>query len=92
MDCSLPGSSVHGDSPGKNSGGGLPNPGIEPKSPTLQVDSLPSEPPGKPKNTRVGSLTLLQGIFPDQGSDPCPLCWQTDSQALDDQEVPVLLC
>ena len=68
MDCSLPGSSVHGDSPGKNSGGGLPNPGIEPKSPTLQVDSLPSEPPGKPKNTRVGSLTLLQGIFPNQES------------------------
>ena len=27
--------------------GDLPNPGIEPKSPTLQVDSLSSEPPGK---------------------------------------------
>ena len=27
----------------------LPNPGIELRSPTLQVDSLPSEPPGKPK-------------------------------------------
>ena len=27
---------------------GLPNPRIEPRSPTLQVDSLPSEPPGKP--------------------------------------------
>ena len=26
----------------------LPNPGIEPRSPTLQADSLPSEPPGKP--------------------------------------------
>ena len=26
--------------------GDLPNPGIEPRSPTLQVDSLPSEPPG----------------------------------------------
>ena len=26
--------------------GDLPNPGIKPKSPTLQVDSLPSEPPG----------------------------------------------
>ena len=32
----------------------------------LQVDSLPSEPPGKPVNTRVGSLSLLQGIFPTQ--------------------------
>ena len=38
MDCSLPGSSVHGDSPDKNTG--------------------------------VGSLSLLQGIFPTQGSNP----------------------
>ena len=43
--------------------GDLPNPGIGPKSPALQVDSLPSEPPGKPKNTGVGSLSLLQGNF-----------------------------
>ena len=28
--------------------GDIPNPGIEPRSPTLQVDSLPTEPPGKP--------------------------------------------
>ena len=28
--------------------GDLPNPGIELRSPTLQVDSLPAEPPGKP--------------------------------------------
>jgi len=27
----------------------LPNPGIELKSPALQADSLPSEPPGKPR-------------------------------------------
>ena len=26
----------------------LPNPGIEPGSPALQADALPSEPPGKP--------------------------------------------
>ena len=30
--------------------GYLPNPGIEPRSPTFQVDALTSEPPGKPKN------------------------------------------
>ena len=36
---------------------------------SLQVDSLPSEPLGKPKNTRVGSLSLLQGIFLTQGSN-----------------------
>ena len=28
--------------------GDLPNPGIEPGSPALQTDALPSEPPGKP--------------------------------------------
>ena len=28
--------------------GDLPDPGIEPMSPALQVDSLPTEPPGKP--------------------------------------------
>ena len=50
--------------------GDLPNPGIKPRSPTLQADSLPAEPLGKPKNTGVGSLSLLQGIFPTQGSNP----------------------
>ena len=74
MDCTLPGSSVHVDSLGKNTGvglpcpppGDLPNPGIEPRSPTLQADSLLSEPPGKPKNTGVGSLSFLQRTFPIQ--------------------------
>ena len=46
-----------------------PNPGSEPRSPTLQADSLPAEPQGKPKNTGVGSLSLLQGIFPTQELD-----------------------
>ena len=46
MVCSPPGSSIHGDSPGKNTGeycsglpcppvGDLPNPGIEPRSPSF---------------------------------------------------------
>ena len=39
--------------------GSSPNPGIKPRSPSLQADSLPAEPPGKPKNTGVGSLSLL---------------------------------
>ena len=47
--------------------GDLPNPGIEPRSPTLQAGSLPAEPLGKPKNTGVGTLSLLQGIFLTQG-------------------------
>ena len=39
-------------------------------SPTLQADSLPAQPPGKPKNAGVGSLSLLQGIFPTQEIEP----------------------
>ena len=122
---SPPGSSLHGDSPGKNTGvgchallqgifptqrsnpsflhgrqilyrpshqgsprilewvpcpplGDLPNPGIKPRSPALQEDSLPSEPPGKPKNTGMGSLSLLQCIFLTQEWNWCLLhCRQT---------------
>ena len=48
--------------------GDFPNPGIKPRSSTLQADSLLSEPQGKSMNTGVGSLSLLQGIFPTQGS------------------------
>ena len=49
--------------------GDHPNPGIKSKSPTLQTNSLPSEPPAKPKNTGVGSLSFLQGIFLTQESN-----------------------
>ena len=45
----------------------LPNPRIEPRSPMLQAHSLPAEPPGKAKNTGVGSL--LQQIFLTQESN-----------------------
>ena len=54
MDCSLPGSSIHGIFQARvlewiafPSPGDLPNPGIEPRSPALQADALSSEPPGK---------------------------------------------
>ena len=45
--------------------GDLPNPGIEHKSPESWADFffLPAEPPRKPKNTGVSSLSLLQQIF-----------------------------
>ena len=73
MGCSLPGSFIHGILQARilewvaiPSLGGLPNPGIEPRSPALQVDSLLSEPPGKLKNTGVSSLSYLQWIFPTQ--------------------------
>ena len=49
--------------------GYLPNPGMEPRSPTLQADSLPAELQGRPKSTGVGSLSLLQWIFPTQESN-----------------------
>ena len=55
MDCSWPGSPVHGVLQARMLewvaipfSGDLPNPGVEPRSPALQADSLPSEPPGKP--------------------------------------------
>ena len=60
MDCSPPGSSVHRDSPGTNIEVGCHALlqaiflQIELGSPALQVNSLPSEPPGKHKNTGVG--------------------------------------
>ena len=50
--------------------GDLPSPGIKPRSPTSQADSLPAEPQEKPKNTGVGTLSLLQQIFLTQESNP----------------------
>ena len=41
----------------------LPNPGIEPRSPELQADSLSAESQRRSKNTGMGRLSLLQGIF-----------------------------
>ena len=60
---------------GSSQPGDLPNPGIKPRSPTLQEDSLPAEPQGKwlSKNTGVSSLSLLQGIFPTQESNQSAL-------------------
>ena len=48
-----------------SSPGDLPNPGTEPRAPALQA----AEPYGKPKHTGVGSLFLLQRIFPTQESN-----------------------
>ena len=45
-------------------------PEIESRSLTLQADSLPAEPQGKPKNIGAGSPSLLQRIFPTQESNP----------------------
>ena len=42
---------------------GCSQPRDQTRSPTLQADSLPSEPQGKPMNSVVGHLSLFQGIF-----------------------------
>ena len=68
--------------------GDLPNPGSEPRSPTLQVDSLPSEPQRKPKNATVGNLTLPQRIFPTQGLNRGLPTLQVDSLAPELPEKP----
>ena len=49
--------------------GNLPNPRIKLRSSALQADSLPAEPPQKPKNPGVVSLSLFQQIFPTQESN-----------------------
>ena len=99
----------------------LPNPGIEPGSSALQVDSLPTELSGKPlcfvllsrsvvstlcdpmyyslsgssvhgdslgKNTGVGSLSLLQEIFPSQESNQGLLHYRRILHHLSYQEIP----
>ena len=43
---------------------------METRSPALQVDSLLTEAQGKPKNTGVGSLSLLQPDLPNPGIKP----------------------
>ena len=44
-----------------------------------QGDSLPSEPPGKPKNTGVGSLIPPPGELRDPGIEPGSPALQVDS-------------
>ena len=52
-----------------SSPGGLPDPGIEPRSPTLQADALTSAPPGKPQERGVrvksskSSVAMPPGIW-----------------------------
>ena len=73
MDCTPPGSSVYGDSPGKKNGVGChassrgsSQPWDRTQVSCILGDSLPSETLGKSNKTVVGSLSLLQGNFPTQ--------------------------
>ena len=85
-DCSPPGSSVHGDSPGKDTVVGCHAllQGIFPtqgSNPGLLHCGQITETPGQPKNMGVGSLSLLQEIFPTQESNwgllHCRWSWVT---------------
>ena len=72
MDCSPPDSSVHVDSPGKNTGVGchsllqgiFPAQGSNLGLPTLQADSLPSEAPGKSSSGRGPIYAGFYSDFP----------------------------
>ena len=88
LDCSPPGSFVHGTTPRLEYWSGLPcpppgdllNPGIEPRSPSLQADSLPSELSGKPINTGVGTQRgSSPGDPPNPGMEPGSPALQADS-------------
>ena len=70
MDCGPPGSSVPGIFQERilewvafPSPGDLPHPGIEPGSPSLQVDSLPSEPSGKPTGNSFWENPLVSEVL-----------------------------
>ena len=39
--------------------GNLPKPGTEPTSPALQAESLPAEPPGKPRQASISLINIL---------------------------------
>ena len=52
--------------------GDLPDPGIEPRSPTLEADALTSEPPGKPYSTHHTALHGMVGDGECVDSDPGP--------------------
>ena len=54
------------------SAGDLPSPGIEPKSPTLQADSLLSEPPGKPwiHSLQIMFIELIVSLLTGSGVHP----------------------
>ena len=66
--------------------GDLPNPGIEPRSPTLRVDSLPAEPPGRPAcvyvcicssttPSKIQVLSIAPETFSFQQLPPTHICY-----------------
>ena len=81
LNCSQPGASVHGDSPGKNTGVGchgllqdiFPTQGSNPSLLCLlhwQAGSLPLAPPGKSMNPPLASLNESQDTIPNSPPEP----------------------
>ena len=77
LDCSPPGSSVHGNSPGKNTGVGchpllqwiFPSQGIKPKCPALEADSVCLSHQGSPRILEWVTIPSPVGL-PDPGIEP----------------------
>ena len=90
------------NSPGQNTGvgshsfflGDLSNPGIEPRSPASQVDSLPAEPPGKPRwSLRLLLNHLVQfgcSVVSDSATPWTTAC-QTSLSITNSQSLPKLM-
>ena len=83
-DCKLPGSSVHGDSPWILEW--VPRPSS--KGSSQPREWTQTEPPGKSKNTGMGSLSLSQGIFLIQESSQGLLNCRWILYQLNDPESP----
>ena len=80
MDCSPPGSSVHGILQARrlewgaiSSPGDLLDPGIVPGAPALQADSSPREPPGQSCSESSKSLRFSASLSASLSGDPKPL-------------------
>ena len=56
--------------------GDLPNPGIKPRSPELQADSLPSEPPGETL-TNTGFIKMFIQVFSNHLLTTILTAWKT---------------
>ena len=65
-------------------------PGLSPSRPLL-LRSTGSRRAGSVAVAHGPSLSAARGIFPDQGSNQCPLHWQADSQPLCHQGSPRLI-
>ena len=58
--------------------GDLPDPGIEPRSPALQADALPSEPPGKPYSISSPQKETLASVSSHSPWQPLVYCVSLD--------------